>query len=76
MNAAPSHENQMPMAANGALDRVLRKRPRSATHEARPPMAVFIHAGAGYHSLQNENTHLSMCSRYVLLRYTVVAVVH
>lgn len=30
-------------------------------------MAIFIHAGAGYHSLQNERVHLAMCSRYVCL---------
>ncbi|KAF3766515.1 N-terminal nucleophile aminohydrolase, partial [Cryphonectria parasitica EP155] len=27
------------------------------------PMAIVIHAGAGYHSLQNESFHLAMCSK-------------
>ncbi|PSR85554.1 nucleophile aminohydrolase [Coniella lustricola] len=26
-------------------------------------MSIFIHAGAGYHSLQNESVHLAMCSK-------------
>lgn len=29
------------------------------------PQAIFIHAGAGFHSVQNEKIHLSVCSRYV-----------
>ena len=24
--------------------------------------AIFIHAGAGFHSIQNENVHLSACN--------------
>lgn len=74
MNVNSSHEGQMAMAADGTLDRVLRKRPHCSTYEARPPMAIFIHAGAGYHSLQNENVHLSICSKYNFLHHTVVAI--
>lgn len=29
------------------------------------PTAIFIHAGAGFHSIQNEKFHLSVCSEYV-----------
>lgn len=29
--------------------------------------AVFVHAGAGYHSLQNERIHLQACEQYVQL---------
>lgn len=32
-----------------------------ADHKA--TMAVFVHAGAGYHSYQNESVHLAMCSK-------------
>ncbi|KAK3989879.1 nucleophile aminohydrolase [Cladorrhinum sp. PSN332] len=40
---------------DGPVDRVWRK--------ARPPVAaIFIHAGAGYHSLANEKVHLEACS--------------
>lgn len=27
--------------------------------------AIFIHAGAGYHSVQNEKIHLAACEEYV-----------
>lgn len=29
--------------------------------------AIFVHAGAGYHSVENEKKHLEACSEYVLL---------
>lgn len=29
--------------------------------------AIFVHAGAGYHSLQNEKIHLAACEEYVAL---------
>jgi hypothetical protein len=27
--------------------------------------AIFVHAGAGYHSVQNEKIHLQACEEYV-----------
>ena len=27
--------------------------------------AIFVHAGAGFHSLQNEKVHLKACEEYV-----------
>ena len=27
--------------------------------------AIFVHAGAGYHSVQNEKIHLAACEEYV-----------
>lgn len=41
---------------DGALDRVLRlaQRPKCTP-------AIFIHAGAGFHSHQNEQVHLQAC---------------
>ena len=28
--------------------------------------AIFVHAGAGYHSVQNERVHLQACAEYVI----------
>ncbi|KAK4181153.1 nucleophile aminohydrolase [Triangularia setosa] len=45
-------------SGDGTVDRVWRK-------GVRPPQqvaAIFIHAGAGYHSVANEQVHLSACS--------------
>jgi len=40
---------------DGPVDRVWRK--------SKPPVAaIFVHAGAGYHSLANEKVHLEACS--------------
>ena len=43
---------------DGSTDRVW-KRAKPST------MAVFVHAGAGYHSHSNEKVHLEACSEYV-----------
>ena len=40
---------------DGAFDRVLKRRKG-------PVSAIFIHAGAGYHSTTNERIHLAACS--------------
>lgn len=42
--------------ADGTVDRVLRREPRSKFTGA-----IFIHAGAGFHSHQNEQVHLEAC---------------
>jgi taspase (threonine aspartase 1) len=31
----------------------------------KPVAAIFIHAGAGYHSTTNEKVHLQACNEYV-----------
>lgn len=31
------------------------------------PCAMFVHAGAGYHSRENEGKHLKACSEYGVL---------
>lgn len=54
-------DEQMETTVDGTMDRVLKKRSHQAYMAT--PMAVFIHAGAGYHSLQNESVHLAMCSK-------------
>ncbi|KAI3395576.1 hypothetical protein diail_1088 [Diaporthe ilicicola] len=54
-------EDHLGVGADGTVDRFIKK--RVSTGDQRPTMAVFIHAGAGYHSLQNENYHLTMCAK-------------
>lgn len=47
---------QTPHGTDGALDRMLRlgQKPKQVP-------AIFIHAGAGFHSHQNEHVHLAAC---------------
>lgn len=40
------------------MGRTVKSQSASPDHQ----MAIFIHAGAGYHSTQNEHVHLAMCS--------------
>ncbi|KUI67100.1 Threonine aspartase 1 [Cytospora mali] len=47
--------------ADGTVDRFIKK--RVAVPDERSTMAVFVHAGAGYHSYQNEHIHLTMCAK-------------
>lgn len=57
--------DHMYVAAGGAVGAVglaLIKK-RVAVPDERDTMAVFVHAGAGYHSLQNEHAHLTMCAK-------------
>ncbi|KAF9877815.1 threonine aspartase [Colletotrichum karsti] len=42
---------------NGTVDRVLKR-----IHKEKFTGAIFIHAGAGFHSHQNEKVHLEACS--------------
>jgi len=43
------------LGADGTVDRLWRR-------SNKPVAAVFIHAGAGYHSVTNEKVHLEACS--------------
>jgi hypothetical protein len=47
-------------SVDGTVDRVLKRKGKF-------PGAIFIHAGAGFHSEQNEHMHLEACSEYVSL---------
>lgn len=49
------------VGADGTVDRLIKK--RDPTGDRRPSMAIFVHAGAGYHSVQNENVHLATCGK-------------
>lgn len=49
------------VTADGTVDRFIKR--RVAVPDERDTMAVFVHAGAGYHSLQNEHVHLTMCAK-------------
>ncbi|GAB1313154.1 Threonine aspartase [Madurella fahalii] len=46
----------IPSEGDGPADRVWTRRPN------KPTAAIFIHAGAGYHSVQNERKHLEACN--------------
>ena len=48
---------------DGATERMFR---RSQISQAQPAnvSAIFVHAGAGYHSTTNEHIHLGACDRY------------
>lgn len=54
-------KDKLDVGADGTVDRLMKK--RDPTGDKRPSMAVFVHAGAGYHSLQNENVHLGLCAK-------------
>ena len=51
---------------DGATEKMFRK---SQSSQARPAnvAAVFVHAGAGYHSTTNEHIHLGACDRFVIV---------
>ena len=47
------------LGTDGALDRMLRR-----DHKPKLLPAIFIHAGAGFHSRKNERVHLEACVAY------------
>jgi taspase (threonine aspartase 1) len=49
---------------DGAAERMFRGSQRS-TGRPNNVSAIFVHAGAGYHSTTNEHIHLGACDRYV-----------
>ena len=52
----PSHSDS---AGDGTMERILKRTSRAST------AAIFIHAGAGYHSQANERIHLEACNEFV-----------
>ena len=54
----PESQSRQPMSGDGTVDRVLKRK-------GKPVTAIFIHAGAGFHSHQNERVHLEACSECV-----------
>ncbi|KAK4150098.1 nucleophile aminohydrolase [Chaetomidium leptoderma] len=46
----------IPHQGDGTVDSVWRRAPK------RPVASIFIHAGAGYHSVMNEKVHLQACN--------------
>lgn len=46
----------IPSDGDGPVDRIWKRPPK------KPVAAIFIHAGAGYHSIMNERVHLQACS--------------
>lgn len=55
---ATSIMEETPHGTDGTLGKMMRFRKPKHT------VAIFIHAGAGFHSPQNERTHLEACSSY------------
>lgn len=49
------------VTADGTIDRFVNRRVVSG--DKRDTSAIFVHAGAGYHSYQNEHAHLTMCAK-------------
>lgn len=45
-----------PYGTDGAFDREMK-----VAHRTKAVPAIFIHAGAGFHSHQNEHIHLQAC---------------
>ena len=45
-----------------AMDGCGEKRPALSRQSHPPVAAIFVHAGAGYHSTTNEHIHLSACA--------------
>ncbi|KAK3906107.1 nucleophile aminohydrolase [Staphylotrichum tortipilum] len=51
-----SETQGIPLEGDGAVDSVWRQLP------GKPLATIFIHAGAGYHSMTNERVHLQACT--------------
>jgi len=51
-----SHDGRDPISVDGTADKP------SKRWKGGPVAAIFIHAGAGYHSTANERIHLEACS--------------
>ncbi len=52
----PSETQAIPPQGDGAVDSVCRQQ------SEKPIAMIFIHAGAGYHSMTNEGVHLQVCT--------------
>ncbi|RGP72725.1 hypothetical protein FLONG3_6733 [Fusarium longipes] len=55
-DGTPFSSEPTPFGTDGTLDRILR-----AGHKPQAVPAIFVHAGAGFHSHQNEAVHLQAC---------------
>lgn len=60
LSEGPSSRTRLLGGNDGTVDRVLRRGQRPKFNGA-----IFIHAGAGFHSHQNERVHLEACNKYV-----------
>jgi taspase (threonine aspartase 1) len=52
-----------PKGLDGAPDKMFRKSAQSPRERPSNVSAIFVHAGAGYHSTTNEHIHLGACDR-------------
>ncbi|KAM0556011.1 hypothetical protein ACHAPJ_005992 [Fusarium lateritium] len=55
-DGTPFSSETTPFGTDGTFDRVLR-----VGHRTKAVPAIFVHAGAGFHSHQNEHIHLQAC---------------
>lgn len=55
------------VAMDGSTDRIFGGRTSKVQNPPANVSAIFVHAGAGYHSTTNEHIHLGACNEYVLL---------
>jgi hypothetical protein len=49
-------DSTLDFASDGTVERIFRSKPKG------PVASIFIHAGAGYHSIANEKIHLGVCA--------------
>jgi taspase, threonine aspartase, 1 len=54
-----------PFVPSGPSESAFEELRQSRKRRGGDVVAVFVHAGAGFHSIQNENIHLAVCSEYV-----------
>jgi taspase (threonine aspartase 1) len=47
---------------DGTMDKMFKRTPASKG-SSNAVASIFVHAGAGYHSSQNEHVHLGACDR-------------
>jgi taspase (threonine aspartase 1) len=57
-----SLDNRQPSIMDGPHDRLFGRGQRTQTQNPINVSAIFVHAGAGYHSTTNEHIHLSACN--------------
>lgn len=50
---------------DGVTEKLFIRRPQEPPPGVPSVSAIFVHAGAGYHSTTNENIHLAACDKYV-----------
>lgn len=50
---------------DGSTEKLFGRRSQVTPSRVANVSAIFVHAGAGYHSTTNEHIHLAACDKYV-----------